>query len=204
DAETTESGRGRQERGRWRGDHGDARQRHDELAAATDALAPGLHAPAVLGDQALDERQADPEAGRRAILRDGELDEDVEDRPMRASSRRSSSRRARCWVGRAMTARVRTASPCRTPIRSRILTPFRTTPSGLRSSWASMARNSSLAWLADSAVRRASSATLYWRALSIAIAAWAASPPSSRSCRSVNRPGAAWPRTRPPSTSLER
>src|SRR6266581_9671239 len=80
DAETTESGRGRQERGRWRGDHGDARQRHDELAAATDALAPGLHAPAVLGDQALDERQADPEAGLRAILRDVELDEEVEDR----------------------------------------------------------------------------------------------------------------------------
>src|SRR5437667_12890341 len=49
---------------------------------------------------------------------------------MRATSRRSSSRRARCWVWRAMTARVRTASPCRTPIRSRILTPFRTTPSG--------------------------------------------------------------------------
>src|SRR5207245_1511162 len=79
---------------------------------------------------------------------------------MRATSRRSSSRRARCWVWRAMTARVRTASPCCTPIRSRILTPFRTTPSGLRSSWASMARNSSLAWLADSAVRRASWATV--------------------------------------------
>src|SRR5262249_53584077 len=54
---------------------------------------------------------------------------------MRATSRRSSSRRARCWVWRAMTARVRTASSCCTPIRSRILTPFRTTPSGLRSSW---------------------------------------------------------------------
>ena len=90
--------------------------------------------------------------------------------------------------------------------------------SGLRSSCASIARNSSFMRERRSASTRAarslcSSASRsradFWAisyrwALSIATAAWAATPATMRSVRSVNTPGSGWPKNRPPSTAPER
>ena len=65
-------------------------------------------------------------------------------RLMRLKSIRSSISRARCRTCRSMTSRAHCNSGIAGPFRWRISTAFRTGASGLRSSWASVARNSSL------------------------------------------------------------
>ncbi len=73
----------------------------------------------------------------------------------RPTSSRSSIRCARCRVWRPMMRRALTATSAAASTRLSTSTAEAIAPSGLRSSWPSMARNSSLARLAASAWRRA-------------------------------------------------
>ena len=70
--------------------------------------------------------------------------------------------------------------------------------SGVRSSCESTARNSSFARLAASAAARARCSFSSSRALSMAMASWAATPAMIGSRRSGNIAGFSWPRKSPP------